>query len=149
MGEWGHVACSVKHKGLHAINKHSSTNQKDSIIQGRLPFTRNAWNFWLENEMVHTIPFETFHKLKTTGLISAFFHFFVNFLIDTSTFCDISVLRLDKLQHWIFTPKISTRMDDVNGKRPSSPLQWKCTWCNRKTPPQELSSFFRLTTHGK
>ena len=42
----------------------------------------------------------------------------MNFLIDTSTFCDISVLRLDKLQHWIFSPKISTRRDDVNGKRP-------------------------------
>ena len=61
---------------------------------GRLPFTRNAWKLGLENEMVHTIPFETFHKL-----ISAFFPFFVDFLIDTSTFCDISVLRLDKLQH--------------------------------------------------
>ena len=49
--------------------------------------------------------------------------FFVNFLIDCSTFCDISVLRLDKLQHWIFTPKISTRMDDVNGKRPGTLLE--------------------------
>ena len=68
-------------------------------LQGRLPFTRNAWKFWLENEMVHTIPFETFQKLETTSLISAFFLFFVNFLIDSSTFCDISVLRLDKLQH--------------------------------------------------
>ena len=66
---------------------------------GRLPFTPNAWKFWLENEMVHTIPFETFQKLETSGLISAFFPFFVNYLIDCSTFCDISVLRLDKLQH--------------------------------------------------
>ena len=68
--------------------------------------------------MFHTIPFETDQKLYATRLISAFFHFFVNFPIDTSTFCGISVLRLDKLQHCIFTPKISTRMDDVNGKRP-------------------------------
>ena len=42
----------------------------------------------------------------------------MNFVIDTSTFFDISVLRLDKLQHRMFSPKISTPMDDVNVKRP-------------------------------
>ena len=60
---------------------------------GRLPFTQNTWKYWLENEILHTILFETFQKLETTGLISALFVFFVNFPIDTSTFCDISVLR--------------------------------------------------------
>ena len=83
-----------------------------------LSFTRNAWKFQLENEMVHTIPCETFQKLWATGLISAFFLFFPNFPIDTSTFCDISVLRSDKLQYQIFKPKISSWMDDVNGNRP-------------------------------
>ena len=32
-------------------------------VLGRLPFTRKTRKFWLENEMVHTIPFETFQKL--------------------------------------------------------------------------------------
>ena len=32
-------------------------------VQGRLPLTRKTWKFWLENEMVHTIPFETDQKL--------------------------------------------------------------------------------------
>ena len=32
-------------------------------VQGRLPFTQKTWKFWLENEMVRTIPFETFPKL--------------------------------------------------------------------------------------
>ena len=31
--------------------------------KGRLPFTRKTRKFWLENEMVHTIPSETFRKL--------------------------------------------------------------------------------------
>lgn len=41
--------------------------------------------------------------------------------IDTGTFF-FSVLLLDTLQHWIFTPKFSTRMDHVNGKRLLFPL---------------------------
>ena len=36
----------------------------------------------------------------------------------TGLISDISLLRLKKLQNWIFTLKTSTRMDDVNGKRP-------------------------------
>jgi len=40
--------------------------------------------------------------------------------IDSNTFSDLPILCLEKLQHWIFTPKISTRMDGVNGKRPRS-----------------------------
>ena len=31
--------------------------------EGLLPFMWKTWKFWLENEMVHTIPFETFQKL--------------------------------------------------------------------------------------
>ena len=40
--------------------------------QGRLPLTRKIRKFWLENEMVHTIPFETFQKLLAIDLINAF-----------------------------------------------------------------------------
>ena len=57
------------------------------------------------------------------GLIAAFFLFLLNFPIDTSTYSDFSNLRLDKLEHWIFTHKISTRMDGVNGKSPSSQVR--------------------------
>ena len=58
----------------------------------------------------------------------------MNFPIDTNTFSDLPILRLKKLQHWIFTPKISIRMDGVNGKRPRITCmrilktnQWKIT----------------------
>ena len=88
------------------------------VYLGRLPFTRKTRKFWLENEMVHTIPFETLQNLLVTDLNNAFFHFLLNFPTDTNTFSDLLILRLEKLQHWIFTPKISTRMDGVNGKRP-------------------------------
>ena len=29
---------------------------------GCLPSTRNTWKYWLENEMLRTVPFETFQK---------------------------------------------------------------------------------------
>ena len=64
---------------------------------GHLP---SAWKIWLENEMVHTMPLETFQKLQASSFIKAFFLSFVNFsIIDASAFCDISILCLDKLQH--------------------------------------------------
>ena len=66
---------------------------------GRLPFTRKTRKFWLENEMVHTIPFETFQKLSAIELINAFFLFLLNFPIDTNTFSDLPILHLEKLQH--------------------------------------------------
>ena len=46
------------------------------------------------------------------------FLFFLSFPTNTSTFCGLCILHLDKLQHWILKPTISTRMDRVNGKRP-------------------------------
>jgi len=73
---------------------------------------------WLENEMVHTIPFWNISEIIDYQLNQCIFLFFVNFpVIDTSTFCDFSILHLNKLQHWIFSPKIYTRMDGVNGKQ--------------------------------
>ena len=74
----------------------------------RLPLTRETQKSWLENKMVCTIPFKTFQKLQHIDLINAFFLFLQNFPFDTSMFSDFYILRLDKLQHWIFTPKIST-----------------------------------------
>ena len=50
------------------------------------------------------------------------FSIILEFLTNTRTFCDLFILHLGKLQHWIFTPKIFTRMDRVNGKRPLSLL---------------------------
>ena len=91
--------------------------------QERLRFTRKTRKFWLESEIIHTVPFETFQKLQAIGLIAAFFLFLLNFPIDTSTSSDFSNLRLDKLEHWIFTHKISTWMDGVNGKSPSSQVR--------------------------
>ena len=49
------------------------------------------------------------------------FSFFLYFRIDTNAFPDLPILRLEKLQHWIVTPKVSTRMDGVNGERPYTP----------------------------
>ena len=49
--------------------------------------------------MVHTIPFETFQKLEAIDLINAFFLFLLNFPIDTNTFSDLPILRLEKLLH--------------------------------------------------
>ena len=37
--------------------------------------SRKTRTFWLENEMVHTIPFESFQKLYAIDLIKAFFSF--------------------------------------------------------------------------
>ena len=36
---------------------------KNQEHRGRLPFTRKTRKFWLENEMIHTVPFDTFQKL--------------------------------------------------------------------------------------
>ena len=103
-----------------------------------LPFTWKMRKLWLENEMVHTIPFWNISEIIDYQLNQCVFLFFVNFpIIDTSTFCDFSILRLNKLQHWIFSPKISTRMDGVNDKqRPGNSahnckmVYWKlsCPW---------------------
>ena len=51
------------------------------------------------------MPFHLKH-FRNYRLPASSVHFF--FSLCSSTFCDISVLRLDKLQHWTFTPKIST-----------------------------------------
>ena len=51
------------------------------------------------------------HRLKQCPCSVIF-----NFSTDTSTFCNLSILR--KWQYWIFTPKSSTWMDSVNGKHP-------------------------------
>ena len=75
----------------------SSPRKKQN--QGRVPFTRKTRKFWMENEMIHTVPFETFQKLYAIALIAAFFLFLLNFPIDTSTSSDFSSLRFDKLEH--------------------------------------------------
>lgn len=47
---------------------------------------------------VHTIPFGGFRKFWAIGLINALFLLFLSFPTDTSTFYDLSIVRLDKLQ---------------------------------------------------
>lgn len=48
------------------------TDNSSIEFQGSLLFTRKTRKFWLENEMVHTIPF-------------------LSLSIDTSTFYDVSI----------------------------------------------------------
>ena len=64
---------------------------------GALTIYKDTRKFWMENEMVHTIPFETFQKLSAIDLINAFFLFLLNFAIDANTFFDLPILRLENL----------------------------------------------------
>ena len=61
---------------------------------------------------------EGFRNFWAIGLINALFLLFLSFPTDTSSFYDLSIVRLDKLLDLIITPKISTRVDRVNGKLP-------------------------------
>ena len=49
--------------GLHLISLVITCFKLWERKWGHLPFTWKTRKFWLENEMVHTIPFETFQKL--------------------------------------------------------------------------------------
>ena len=46
-----------------AVKKTRNASMNETRNKRRLLFTRKTRKFWLENEMVHTIPFGTFYKL--------------------------------------------------------------------------------------
>ena len=107
--------------------------------QAYLPFTRITWKFWLENEMVYAIPFETFQKLQAIDLINAFFLFLLNFPIDTNTFSDLCVWKSCGIEylHLKFPPGW---MDGVNG-----PDLWKWTIQVHKPSQQKLVNVVAIT----
>ena len=66
------------------------------------------------------IPLKTLQILQATGFNQCIFILFLNFpIIDTGTFCDFfSFFVCTSCSTEYNTPKISTRIDCVNGKRP-------------------------------
>ena len=91
--------------------------------------------FWLENEMVNTPPLE----ISEYRLNQFIFRFLFQLYIWWNYILGFSILHLDNLQHWIFTPKFSTRMYGVNDK-------YKITSKTAMNNPNSLPLFQR-TNH--
>ena len=71
--------------------------------------------------MVRIIPFGVLLKLWASGQRDAFLLLLLGFTADVHTFCMLSIFFCDKLNHFIFMPKISIRVVCVNGKHPRTP----------------------------
>ena len=68
--------------------------------------------------MVRIILFGVLLKLWTSGQSDAFLLLLLGFTADVHTFCMLSIFCQDKLNHFVFMPKIYIRVVCVNGKHP-------------------------------
>ena len=70
--------------------------------------------------MVRIIPFRVLLKLWASGQSDVFSLLLLGFTADVHTFCMLAVFCQDKLNHFVFMPKISIQVVCVSGKHPRS-----------------------------
>ena len=111
------------------IHTHPMENHKKKPVGGVQGCLSLAWKtrkFQLENQMVRIIPFGVLLKLWASGQSDAFLLLLLGFTADVHTFCMLSIFCEDKLNHFVFMPKISIWVVCVNQE--STPhFFWNCT----------------------